>query len=44
MTLRTVIDFLVALFWDKLPNLILLAMIIGPIVVIELVEKFSKDF
>lgn len=44
MTLRTVIDFLVALFWDKLPNLIFLALALTPLIVIEMVEKFSKDF
>lgn len=43
MSLRTVIDFLVALFWDKLPNLIFLALFFTPLIIMELDDRFSED-
>lgn len=43
MSLRIVIDFLVALFWDKLPNLIFLALFFTPLIIMELDDRFSKD-
>lgn len=43
MNLRTVIDFLVALFWDKLPNLIFLVLMFTPLIIMELDYRFSKD-